>query len=99
MFDLGSPRKIMFEFCVCMKNSYICNVAFATNIKDVERRYALTRRNLVNFKNRRAFVQAFHSHRAWTAFIDSSVRFTRAFLAEHKSCTALFLCACTSDLF
>ena len=45
---------------------------------------------LVNFNNRRAIGQAFRPIRAWTAFIDSSIRFTRAFLAEYKSQAALF---------
>ena len=52
-----------------MKNSYICSVAFATDIENVERRFALTRRNLVNFNNRRAIVQAFRPIWAWTAFM------------------------------
>lgn len=80
-----------------MKKLYICTVALAADIENVERRFALTRRNLVNFNNRRAIVQAFRPIWAWTAFIDSSIRFTRAFLAEYKSRAALFLRACTSD--
>lgn len=80
-----------------MKNLYICTVALAADIENVERRFALTRRNLVNFNNRRAIVQAFRPIWAWTAFIDSSIRFTRAFLAEYKSRATLFVCFSESD--
>ena len=93
----GSPPKKMSEMSAMMKNSYICSVALAADIENVERRFALTRRNLVNFNNRRAIVQAFRPIWAWTAFIDSSIRFTRAFLAEYKSRTALFVCTSMSD--
>lgn len=88
----------MFEFCECMKKSYICNVAFATNIEDVERRFALKRRNLVNFNTIEE--QSFRRSipvRAWTAFMILLLRFTRAFLSEYKSQATLFLCARASD--
>lgn len=87
----------MSEGCTYMKNVYFCSVAFATDIENVERRFALKRRILVKFNDRRAIVQAFRPTWAWTAFIDSSIRFTRAFLAEYKSRATLFLRACTSD--
>jgi hypothetical protein len=79
------------------KKAYICGVALAADNKNVERRNALTRRNLVNFNDRGAVGQAFHPIRAWTAFIDSSIRFTRAFLAEYKSQAALFCALAKSD--
>ena len=88
----------MPESCECMKNLYICSVALAADIENVERRDALKRRNLVNFNHRRAMsIQAFRPIRARTAFIDSSIRFTRAFLSEYKSRAALFLCDCVSN--
>lgn len=83
--------------CGYMKKLYICTVALAADIENVERRFALTRRILVKFNNRRAIVQAFRPIWAWTAFIDSSIRFTRAFLAEYKSRATLFVCFSESD--
>ena len=59
----------MSDSCKCMKNVYICSVAFATDIENVERRFALKRRNLVNFNHRGAIVQAFRPAWAWTAFM------------------------------
>lgn len=52
-----------------MKKLYICSVAFATDIKNVERRFALKRRSLVHFNYRGAIVQAFRPIWAWTAFM------------------------------
>ena len=52
-----------------MKKLYICSVATATDIENVERRFALKRRILVKFNDRRAIVQAFRPIWAWTAFM------------------------------
>ena len=59
----------MSELCEYMKKLYICSVTTATDIENVERRFALKRRNLVNFNNRGAIVLAFRPIWAWTAFM------------------------------
>ena len=88
---MTAVHKKLFGCLATKKKPYICGVALAADNKNVERRDAQTRRNLVNFNNRWAIAQSFRPIRAWTAFIDSSIRFTRAFLAEYKSRTTLFV--------
>ena len=61
--------KKMSERCACTENLYFCSVASATDIENVERRFALKRRNLVNFNHRGAIVLAFRPAWAWTAFM------------------------------